>query len=177
MLNKKIEAALSDQINYELHSAYLYFGMAAAMENLSYPGFAHWMRTQANEELFHAAKLFDYIYSRDGRVKLPAVEEVAAEYANPLEAFEAAYKHEQSVTTRFNKWYELCLTEKDHVTGSVLQWFINEQIEEEDSVRTIVDRLKRVINNPDALYKLDNELAARVLPPSVNLINTGAEGA
>mgnify|MGYP000933572948 CR=1 FL=1 len=177
MLNEKIEAAISDQINYELHSAYLYFGMAAAMEDLSYPGIAHWMRTQANEEMFHAVKLFDYVYSRDGKVSLPAVEKVPSEYANPLVAFEAAYKHEQSVTARFNKWYELCLAEKDHVTGSFLQWFINEQIEEEDSVRTIVDRLKRIIDNPDALYKLDNELSTRALPAYVNLINTEAAGA
>ncbi len=177
MLNKKIEAALGDQINYELFSAYLYFGMAAAMEDLSYRGIAHWMRTQANEELFHAAKLFDYVYSRDGRVKLPAVGQVASEYKTPLEVFEIAYKHEQSVTARFNKWYELCLAEKDHVTGSFIQWFINEQIEEEDNIKTIVDRLKRIVDNPDALYKLDNELATRMLAAYVNLINTSAPGA
>ncbi len=177
MLNKKLEAAISDQINYELYSAYLYFGMAAAMEDLSYPGLAHWMRVQANEEMFHAAKLFDYVYSRDGQVKLPAVKEVPTKYKNALEAFEAAYKHEQSVTARFNKWYDLCLAEKDHVTGSFIQWFITEQIEEEDNVRTIVDRLKRVSDNPDALYKLDVELSARALGPSINLINTTAPGA
>ena len=81
------------------------------------------------------------------------------------------------MTARFNKWYELCLAEKDHVTGSFLQWFINEQIEEEDNVKTIVDRLKRIMDNPDALYKLDNELATRMLAASVNLINTSAAGA
>ncbi len=172
MLNKKIQDALTDQINYELYSAYLYFGMAAAMEKFNYKGLAHWMRTQANEELFHAAKLFDYVYSRDGEVKLPAINEVKAEYKTPLEAFESAYKHEQSVTARFNKWAELCLTEKDHVTGTFIQWFITEQIEEEDSILVIVERLKRIKDNPDAMYKLDGELATRILAAYVNLINT-----
>lgn len=174
MLNEKIQDALTDQINYEFYSAYIYFGMAAAMEKFNYKGIAHWMRVQANEELFHAVKLFDYIYSRDGEAKLPAIPEVKAEYETPLEAFEVAYKHEQSVTARFNKWAELCLAEKDHVTGTFIQWFITEQIEEEDNVRGIVDRLERIKDNADAMYKLDSELATRPLAAYVNLINTSA---
>lgn len=172
MLSKKVNAALSSQVNYELYSAYIYFGMAAAMETAGFKGASHWMRTQANEELFHAAKLFDYVYSRDGQVELPEIKGVKNTYDSPLQAFETAYAHEKSVTERFCKMTDLVLQEKDHVTNAFIQWFITEQIEEEDNVRSIVDRLKRIKNSPDAMYQLDSELAARTLSATINLINT-----
>ncbi|MDD2403351.1 MAG: ferritin [Victivallaceae bacterium] len=172
MLSNEMQKAVCDQINYELYSAYLYLGMSAGMENLGYKGAAHWMRTQANEEMFHGAKLFDYVHSRDGKVTLGEIKKVKTEYKTILEAFESAFMHEKSVTERFCKLTDMALSSKDHVSNSVFQWFITEQIEEEDSVRTIVDRLKRIKDLPDALYQLDAELGTRALSPSINLLDT-----
>lgn len=176
MLSKEMEKAISDQINFEYFSAYLYLGMAAGMEELGYSGAAHWMRTQAKEELFHGTKLYEYVVSRDGKITFDAIKKVKTEYKTVLEAFESAYAHEKEVTQRFCELTDLALSTKDHVTNSVFQWFLTEQIEEEDSVRTIADRLKLIKNMPDALYQLDSELAARVLPPSVNLLDASGSG-
>ena len=172
MLNKKMEKAICDQINFEYFSGYLYLGMAAGMEALGYPGAAHWMRVQAEEELFHGTKLFEYVISRDGKITFGDIGKVQTEYKTVLEAFESAYMHEKEVTQRFCDMTDLALSTRDHVSNSVFQWFITEQIEEEDNARTIVDRLKSIKNMPDALYQLDSELAARVMAPYVNLLDT-----
>lgn len=161
MLSDKMLKALNDQINAEMFSSYLYLAMAAHFEDANFPGFAHWMRMQADEEMIHAMKFFDYIIERQGRVTLGALDAPQAEWPTPLSAFEAALEHEQYISGRINKLVSLALEEHDHATNSFLQWFVDEQVEEEASVDAVVQDLKRVEGFPAGLFMLDRELGQR----------------
>jgi ferritin len=161
MLNAKMQDALNKQINAELFSSYLYLSMAAYSESQSFPGMASWMRAQAQEELGHALKLYDFLNERDGRVLLTAVEAPRTEWSSPLEVFEEAYKHELKVTGLINSLVKLSMDEADYAAHSFLQWFINEQVEEESTVVLIINKLKLVGDNGVALFMLDHELGQR----------------
>jgi len=161
MIGKKMEKALNDQINAELYSAYIYLAMAAYFESENLAGMAAWMRAQTQEETVHAMKMFDFVNERGGRVTLKAIEQPAKGWKSALEAFEAAYKHEQYVTGRINKLVDLAIQEKDHATNAFLQWFVNEQVEEETSVDAVVQTLKMAANAPGALFMIDRELGRR----------------
>jgi len=161
MLNKEIQDAINDQIHHELHSAYLYLSMCAYMEAANFPGFAHWMRMQAGEEVNHAMKLFDYVNDRNGRVTLKALEQPPANFKSVLETFEQAYEHEKKVTLMIHDLYALASRENDYPTQVALQWFITEQVEEEDTAMTVVDRLKVAGTDGAALLFLDRELGSR----------------
>ncbi len=161
MLNPPIEQALNDQIQKEFHSAYIYLGMSAYFEAENLPGAAHWMRHQAEEEQEHAMKLFDFINDRGGRVALQAIGEPPANYASPLAVFEAAYAHEQKVTQSIHDLYALAVKEADYPTQVMLQWFIDEQVEEEKNASAIVAQLHMVGDSPAALFMIDRQLAAR----------------
>ena len=165
MISKKMEAALNDQINAEFYSAYLYLSMVAYFESLNLPGFAGWMKVQTQEEIMHAMKIYDFINERGGRVKLTSLAEPPVEWESPLDAFEAAYKHEQLVTGRINDLVNLAIAEKDHATNSFLQWFVNEQVEEETSADKVVRELKMAENAPGAMFMIDRELGRRVFTP------------
>ncbi len=161
MLSQKLLDALNDQLNAEYYSSYLYLAMAAYSEAVNLPGFANWFRQQTQEELFHAMKFFDYIASRGGRVKLAAIEEPPAEWDSPTAVFEATLAHEQHVTARINDLLELAGTEKDHATVAFLQWFINEQVEEEATADAILQKLRMAGDSPAGLMFLDNQLGSR----------------
>ena len=161
MLNAKMQDALNKQINAELFSSYLYLSMAAHFESQSFPGMAAWMRIQAQEELGHAMKFYDFINNRDGHVLLAAVAAPRTEWASPLEVFEEAYKHELKITGLINSLVKLSIDEADFAANSFLQWFVNEQVEEEANANLIVDRLKLVGDNGVALFMLDHELGQR----------------
>jgi ferritin len=161
MIAKKMENALNEQINAEMYSAYLYLAMAAHFESENLSGFAKWMRVQTQEEESHAKKLFEYVIERGGKVALKAIDAPPAQWKSPLAAFEAAYKHEQLVTDRINKLAELAMEQKDHAAGVFLQWYINEQVEEEAQVDKIVRTLKATNEAPGALYMIDRELGQR----------------
>ena len=161
MLGKKLEKALNEQINAELYSAYLYLSMAAWFESQNLPGCAAWMRIQTKEEYAHGLKIFDFVNERRGRVVLRAIDEPAKEWKSPLAAFEAAFEHEQYITGRIDDLVNLANQDKDHATASFLQWFVNEQVEEEASVDTIVQMLKRAEKAPGALLMIDRELGQR----------------
>ncbi len=165
MIGKKMEKALNEQINAEYYSAYLYLSMVAYFEDKNLPGFSHWMKNQVQEETMHAMKIFDFVCERGGRVTLKEIEQPPKSWKSPLDAFEAAYKHEQLVTSLINKLVDLAITEKDHATNSFLQWFVNEQVEEETSVDTIVQNLKMAENAPGALFMIDRELGRRTFTP------------
>jgi ferritin len=165
MIGKKMEEALNDQINAELFSSYLYLAMAAYFDSENLPGFAAWMRVQVQEETFHAMKIFDFVNERGGRVVLKAIEEPAKEWKSPLAAFKAAYEHEQYITGRINDLVNLAVKEKDHATNSFLQWFVNEQVEEETSVDSVVQNLKMAEKAPGALFMLNRELGQRTFTP------------
>lgn len=161
MLSKDIQEAINDQIHHEFHSAYVYLSMSAYLEAESLKGFAHWMRVQATEEVNHAMKLFDYVNARNGRVTLKALEQPPMDFSSVISTFEQAYAHEQKVTGMIHRLYELATRENDYATQVQLQWFINEQVEEEATASEIVDRLKIAGKDGAALLMLDRELGSR----------------
>ena len=165
MIKEKIQGALNDQLNWELYSAYIYFAMAAYFESVNLPGCANWMKVQAQEELTHVMKFYDFVNERGGRVTLAAVEAPPAEWDSPLAAFVNAYEHEQGVSERINKLVDVAVAESDHATNGFLQWFVTEQVEEEASVDEIVQKLKLVGKEGGGLFMLDGELAQRVFVP------------
>lgn len=161
MIKKNIEKAINDQINEEMFSSYLYLSMAAHFESENLPGMAKWMRVQSHEEMAHAMKFFDYIVSRGGKLHLKAIAQPEKEWKSPLAAFEAAYKHEQHITGCIEKMVDLAQKEKDHATYNMLQWFIDEQVEEEENADAIVQRLKMIKDNPGMLFMMDHNLGQR----------------
>ncbi|UDQ99015.1 ferritin [Lentisphaerota bacterium WC36G] len=162
MLDKQLEQALNDQINFEFYSSYLYLNMSAQLAAMNLDGAAHWMRVQAQEEVTHAMKIYDFLIDRDAEVCLQNIETIGEKYNSLVEIYEVTVGHERKVTCRFNDLIDLALEKRDHVTNSLLQWFISEQIEEEANVRTILEKAKMLSSSPDSLYLLDKELGARV---------------
>lgn len=165
MISKKMQDALNEQVNAELYSAYLYLSMVAYFKSINLPGFATWMRVQTQEEIVHAMKIYDYLNERGGRVMLKSIDEPQTEWKSPLAAFEAAYGHEQKVTGLINGLVNLAIEEKDHAANMFLQWFVNEQVEEESNADAIVQKLKLMADAPGGMYMLDNEMGQRVFTP------------
>lgn len=161
MLKEKVEKALNEQINAELYSAYLYQSMAAYFEDKSLDGFASWMDLQAEEEMAHARKFYDYVNERGGRVILDGIDKPKNEWKSNLEVFEDSQAHEEKVTAMINDLVSLAAEEKDYATHSFLQWFVDEQVEEENTVGEIVDKLKLVGDSTQGLFMMDDKLAAR----------------
>ncbi|SIR50415.1 ferritin [Halanaerobium kushneri] len=164
MLKENVEKALNKQINAELYSAYLYQSMAAYFEDKSLAGFARWMDLQAEEEMIHARKIYDFVNERGGRVILEGIDKPKSDWDSNLEVFEDSLAHEQKVTAMINDLVALADQENDYATHSFLQWFVDEQVEEEDSVGEIVDKLKLVGDSAQSLFMMDDKLAARPQP-------------
>ena len=165
MISKKIEKALNEQVNAELFSAYLYLSMEAYFKSMNLNGFANWMRVQTQEEISHAMKIYEFINERGGRITLKAIDGPETEWDSPLVVFKAVYEHEQKVTSLINDLVNLAIEEKDHATNTFLQWFVNEQVEEESSADDMVQQLKMMEKAPGGLFMLDRELAQRVFTP------------
>jgi len=161
MLDEKIEQGINDQINAELFSAYLYYSMAAYFEGLSLKGFSHWLRVQGLEEMTHVQKFFGYLNDRGGRVALAPIEAPPAEWQSPLAVFEEVYSHEVKVTGLINRLMDLALAARDHASTSFLQWFVNEQVEEEASADEVLQKLKLVEKTEGGLFLLDQEMDKR----------------
>lgn len=161
MLSPTIQDALNAQINAELWSAYLYLSMAMHFEAEGRPGIANWYKVQYQEENAHAEILRNYVNARGGRVELKAIESVPTRWDSELAAFQATLEHEQKVTALINNLYALAEGEKDYATRGRLEWFVNEQVEEEDNCRQLIDRLNLVGDNGLALYTFDQELSTR----------------
>ena len=162
MISKRLEDAINAQINAEMWSAYLYLSMSAYCQDQGYAGIANWFAIQFKEEQDHAQIFYNYLISRGGRVWLKAIDAVDTEWASPLAAFEATYKHEQHVTSLINNLMHIAVEEKDYAAQSRLQWFIDEQVEEEENAFEIINKLKMLDGNGYGMYILDQELAARV---------------
>ncbi len=158
MLNEKIQDALNQQLNAEFVAFYLYLSMAAYFETENLPGFAKWMYDHALEEQTHAMKFYHFINERGGRVELRALAAPAKHWKSPLAAFENAFAHEQGVTRSINELVDLAISTSDHATNSFLQWFVDEQVEEEDLIDTVVQDLRRVGDSSLAIFMLDREL-------------------
>jgi ferritin len=161
MLSNVLQDALNDQIQVELHSAYIYLAMSAHFEAAALPGCAGWMKHQAQEEVGHAMRLFDFVNDRGGRVVLKAIDKPEKEFGSPRQVFEAALKHEQHVTGTIHKLYALAVKENDYPTQSHLQWFIDEQVEEEKTAGDIVELFKRAGDHEAALLMIDHQLGQR----------------
>ena len=162
MLNKKVEEALNAQINAEMWSAYLYLSMAAYCHAEGQPGMAKWFEVQFQEEQDHAKILFNYINSRNGRVELKAIDEVPTKWDSILDVFKSTLKHEQKVTGMINDLYALTHEQNDFATQSMLKWFIDEQVEEEQNVIEILDQLKLIGDKGQGVFMLNKELSTRV---------------
>jgi len=161
MVSDKMTKALNAQLNFELYSAYVYLAMSAHADNIGLKGFANWFNVQYQEEMFHAMRFFNFIMDRTV-VELDTIEKPRKEYKDALEMFEVTLHHEQEVTSRINDLASLAIEEKDHATNAFLQWFINEQVEEEATVKEILDKLKLAGATGPGLFMINSELAARV---------------
>ncbi|MCP4290218.1 MAG: ferritin [bacterium] len=167
MMNEKMVAALNQQINEEYYSSYIYLAMAAYLDDSDLDGMGHWMRMQAQEEYLHAMKIFDFMVERGARIKLSAVAEPPFEWETPLAAFEAALDHERYMTDNINKLVDLAISERDHATNNIMQWYVSEQVEEEANVEGIVKKMKMMGDSGQGLFLMDRELASRPVPTIV----------
>ena len=165
MLSDKLEKALNEQIIAEYHSAYIYLSMSSFLTSMNLDGCAHWMRMQAQEELLHGLKIYEYVLERGGRVVLTEVEGPPTEWKSVREAFEAAFAHEQLMTRRVNDLANLAQAEKDNATNNLMQWFVTEQVEEEATVDDIVQKIKLLGGDGPGLFMLDRELKSRTFTP------------
>ncbi|MDD2889496.1 MAG: ferritin [bacterium] len=161
MIKKKMEKAINKQINWELYSSYFYLSMSAYFEFINLSGFANWMKVQAREELEHAMKMFNYLVEQRNRVILSGIFSPPSDWKSPLDVFEDTYRHEKKVTGLINKLVELAGMEKDSETKAFLQWFVKEQVEEEENASKIVKRLKLIGNSKSKLAVFDKELSRR----------------
>ncbi len=168
MLKEKMLTALNKQINAEMYSAYLYLSMEAYFQSINLKGFANWMRAQAQEEMMHAMKIYDFVFERGEKVTLEAIDKPESSWDSPLAAFKEVLKHEQYVTSLINDLVDLAIEEKDHASNIFLQWFITEQVEEEASADEVIQRLKLVKENNAGLFMIDAQLGTRVftMPPA-----------
>jgi ferritin len=160
-LSKKMQDALNEQIKEELASAYIYLSMAAYCESINLPGFAAWMEAQSGEVMEHAMKFYGYIHDRGGRVTLHALEQPPTEFGGPTDVFEKTLAHEQYITGRIHKLYGMAAEEKDYASLGILQWFVDEQVEEEKSATAILEVLKMIGDKGQGLIILDRQLAQR----------------
>lgn len=160
-LSKKVEDALNAQVNAEFWSAYLYLSMSAHFANNGKSGIAHWFKLQFDEEQEHALKIFEYIVARGGTVKLDPIEKVQQTWNSPLEAFKDTLKHEKVVTEKINDLVTLATDEKDYATISFLKWFVDEQVEEEETAQGYIDALEMIKDNGFGIYQFDKELKGR----------------
>jgi len=156
-----MQDALNRQIEHEFYSSFVYLAMSAHFERGNLPGFARWMRLQAGEEHGHAMKIFDHILDRGGRVTMPAIALPPATFDAPLSVFEQALHHERAVTKSIHELYELAVQERDYPARVFLDWFVNEQVEEEKTAELVVEQLKMVGADRPALLQLDRELGQR----------------
>ncbi|MBP3316985.1 MAG: ferritin [Alistipes sp.] len=161
MLSVKMQDALNAQINAEMWSAYLYLSMSMAAADKGLKGMANWFAVQFKEEQDHAQIIINYILSRGGRVKLAAIDAVETEWDSPIDMFEQTLTHERKVTSMIHNLYNLAVEERDHATSNMLNWFVDEQVEEEDSAREIIDQLRLIECNKLGLYMIDKEMATR----------------
>jgi ferritin len=161
MISKTMQDAFNDQINKELYSSYLYLSMAAYFEDKNLPGFAKWLHIQADEEREHAMKFFAFLVDRGGRVSLKAIAGPETDWKASVEVFKQVYSHEQQVTASINALYELALKEKDYPSQIMLQWFINEQVEEEKNASEIIQQFELIEARDTAVLMLDHQLGKR----------------
>jgi ferritin len=162
MMKEKMLNAINEQINAEQYSAFLYLSMSAYFNNIGLPGFANWMYIQYQEELSHANKFFDYVNERNAKVVLKGIEQVPSEFNGVIDVFEKTLAHEKLVTGMINDLVDIAIEDRDHATQSFLQWFVDEQVEEESNVQEILDTLRLIDGQGNGIFMLDREMRQRV---------------
>jgi len=165
VVSESILKLLNEQIKKEFHSAYLYLGIEAYFENQGLKGMANWFRVQEKEEFDHAMKFFNYVNGVGGLAQLGTIEKVTSTYKSPLEAMKASFHHERYITDSIYKIVDLAVEERDYKTNSFLQWFVDEQVEEEANAEDNVKNLELVKDSPNGIYMINKEMAARVYMP------------
>jgi len=169
-LSKNLLKEMNKQIQEEMFSAWLYYAMSAYFESENLPGFGHWMRAQAMEEVTHGQKFFTHIHERGGKVELLDIKKPQATWDSPTAAFEDALNHEYHITSRIHHLMKIARDEGDFAAEmGILNWFVDEQIEEEVSVGEVLDKLNLIEGNKNGLYMLDKEMAARVFTPTATM--------
>ncbi|KAF5064835.1 Bacterial non-heme ferritin [anaerobic digester metagenome] len=159
---------MNEQINAEIYSAYLYKSMEMYLQSVDLPGMANWMKVQVQEELAHAEGLIQFVNLRGGRVLLTAIDAPKKEWKSPAEVFSDAYDHESKVVTvKIHKLVDLAIKEKDHAFNQFLQWYVAEQVEEEDNTSTLLRKLKKIGDHVPSLMQVDAQLAARAFKAPV----------
>lgn len=161
-MDQKLYRKLNEQVTHEFFAGYLYLSMAAKFEEKSLTGFAHWMREQFKEEQEHAMKIFDFINSRGEKVELMPIPKPEAEWEEPIEAFKLAYEHEKKVTGLITEIMDTAIEVKDYPTVALMNWFVQEQVEEEENVIKIIEQLNYAQDNKSVILMLDRQLADRV---------------
>jgi ferritin len=162
VLSQTIAEALGEHLNLELYSSYLYLSMAAYYDHEELPGFAHWMKVQVREELDHVVRAYAYIIDRGARVSLTPIAGPPAQWKSPRHVFEDALVHEEGTTARVHRLVDQALREVDHATHGFLQWFVAEQVEEEATLKRVLQNLRMIEGAPGALFMIDQSLASRV---------------
>lgn len=176
MLSQKMTDALNEQINKEMYSAYLYMSMSVASNEMGLKGFANWFMVQYHEEMYHAMKFYEYVGRQGGKIALKAIAEPPSDFSSPLDMFTKTLEHEQFVTRSINDLMDLAIEEKDHASRIFLQWYVTEQVEEEENDNDMIAQLKLIGDNPQGLMMLDRELAGRAANVPTDF-SKGVEGA
>ncbi|MCX6284883.1 MAG: ferritin [Bacteroidetes bacterium] len=173
MITKNVEKALNDQIKREENSSRLYLAMASWAERAGYPGAADWLYAQTEEERLHMLKLVHYLNDRGGNAVIPALEAPKASFKSLLDVFRNVLKHEEFISASINELYAICVKEKDFTTANYLQWYITEQVEEESTVRSILDQIKLAGTEQGGLFLMDKEFGTRALVKRTALAAAG----
>ena len=164
-MKQKVIDAINEQIREEFESAYIYLAMSARLEGMGLRGGATWMRMQAQEEVVHAMKFFDFLVRRGALPVLESVGKPKVEFKRPVEAFEAGLAHERHITACIHKLYDLAVKERDYPLQTLLHWFIDEQVEEEETAQDIIDNLRLAGDSGEGLLLIDRELGQRTTEP------------
>jgi ferritin len=167
MISDEMQQSLFRQLNDEFSSAYLYLAMSAYCNHIDFNGAANWLKQQYEEEQMHATRIYNYLIEQGANVGLQAIPQPPNEFGTILEVFKASLRHEQKMTERLNNISDQALKEKDHATYNLLQWFVNEQVEEEATVSEIISKLKLVKDDGYGLLMIDNELGSRTAPARI----------
>lgn len=161
MLSKTLAKALNDQMNEEMYSSRLYLSMAICVKLQGWDGLSNWFMVQGKEEWAHAMKFYDYLFARGAHPSLDAIKKPPCEWKSPLDVFSATLVHERLISTTIGNLVELAQSEKDHATEAFLQWFVNEQVEEEATAEGIVTKLTMIGEHTNGIFMLDHRLGAR----------------
>ncbi|MBS1518988.1 MAG: ferritin [Bacteroidetes bacterium] len=166
MLTKKIQDALNLQINKEFFSEYMYLSMSAYLESIEMEGFANYFNVQAQEEHFHAMKMFNFVHDKGGRVILKSLAEPKSNFKSVLNVIEEALEHERYITKSINELMDVAIKENDHSVKSFLEWYVDEQVEEESTMSKLIAKLKIINGEGLGLLTIDNELSTRKFVPA-----------